>query len=69
MIFQEPMTSLDPLYTIGNQLIEPIMHHQKIGVAEAKARAIDMMKLVKIQEPNGAWALTPMKCPVASASV
>ena len=29
MIFQEPMTSLDPLYTIGNQLIEPIMQHQQ----------------------------------------
>jgi oligopeptide transport system ATP-binding protein len=52
MIFQEPMTSLDPLYTIGNQLIEPIMHHQKIGAAEAKARAIEMMKLVKIQDPE-----------------
>jgi oligopeptide transport system ATP-binding protein len=52
MIFQEPMTSLDPLYTIGNQLIEPIMHHQKIGAAEASARAIDMMKLVKIQDPE-----------------
>ncbi len=52
MIFQEPMTSLDPLYTIGNQLIEPIMHHQKIGPAEAKSRAIEMMKLVKIQDPE-----------------
>ena len=31
MIFQEPMTSLDPLYTIGSQLMEPIMHHQKVG--------------------------------------
>ena len=52
MIFQEPMTSLDPLYTIGNQLIEPIMHHQKIGCAAAKARAIEMLKLVKIQDPE-----------------
>ena len=52
MIFQEPMTSLDPLYTIGSQLIEPIMHHQKIDAAEAKARALEMMKLVKIQEPE-----------------
>ncbi len=52
MIFQEPMTSLDPLYTIGNQLIEPIVHHQKISVSEAKARAIEMMKLVKIQDPE-----------------
>jgi oligopeptide transport system ATP-binding protein len=52
MIFQEPMTSLDPLYTIGNQLIEPIMHHQKIDAAAAKARALEMMKLVRIQEPE-----------------
>jgi ABC-type microcin C transport system duplicated ATPase subunit YejF len=52
MIFQEPMTSLDPLYTIGNQLIEPIMHHQRIGGSEAYKRAIEMMKLVKIQDPE-----------------
>jgi ABC-type microcin C transport system duplicated ATPase subunit YejF len=50
MIFQEPMTSLDPLYTIGNQLMEPIMHHQKIGAEAARARAIDMLKLVRIPE-------------------
>ncbi len=52
MIFQEPMTSLDPLYTIGNQLVEPIMHHQKIGWKEANTKAIDMLKLVKIPEPE-----------------
>ncbi len=52
MIFQEPMTSLDPLYTIGNQLIEPIMHHQKIGWDAANERAIEMLNLVKIAEPK-----------------
>jgi len=52
MIFQEPMTSLDPLYTIGDQLIEPIMHHQKIGAAAARARAIEMLKLVRIPDPE-----------------
>ena len=52
MIFQEPMTSLDPLYTIGNQLIEPIMHHQKTNWAAANERAIDMLKLVKIADPE-----------------
>ena len=52
MIFQEPMTSLDPLYTIGNQLIEPIMHHQKLGADVARARAIEMLQLVKIQDPE-----------------
>ena len=52
MIFQEPMTSLDPLYTIGSQLMEPIMHHQKIGAGEARARAIEMLTLVSIPEPE-----------------
>ena len=52
MIFQEPMTSLDPLYTIGNQLIEPIMHHQQIGRRCARARAVEMLKLVRIPEPE-----------------
>ena len=52
MIFQEPMTSLDPLYTIGSQLMEPILHHQKASTAEARARAIEMLKLVHIPDPE-----------------
>ncbi|MGQ0485568.1 MAG: ABC transporter ATP-binding protein [Hyphomicrobiales bacterium] len=52
MIFQEPMTSLDPLYTIGSQLMEPIMHHQKLGAGAARDRAIAMLKLVSITEPE-----------------
>jgi ABC-type microcin C transport system duplicated ATPase subunit YejF len=52
MIFQEPMTSLDPLYTIGNQLIEPIMHHLKLDAGAARKRAIEMLELVKIKEPE-----------------
>ncbi len=50
MIFQEPMTSLDPLYTIGSQLIEPIMHHSGIGAEEARQRALDLLQLVRIPE-------------------
>ncbi|MFB5088513.1 ABC transporter ATP-binding protein [Psychrobacillus sp. PGGUH221] len=47
MIFQEPMTSLNPLFTIGNQLIEAITLHKKDwSKKEAKARAIEMLKLV-----------------------
>src|SRR5690606_18689682 len=38
MIFQEPMTSLDPLYSIGNQLMEPIRRHRSLSRAEAKDR-------------------------------
>jgi ABC-type microcin C transport system duplicated ATPase subunit YejF len=52
MIFQEPMTSLDPLYTIGNQLIEPIRRHTNLDSAAARIRALEMMELVKIKEPE-----------------
>jgi oligopeptide transport system ATP-binding protein len=52
MIFQEPMTSLDPLYTIGNQLIEPIRHHQALTTAEARQRALALLSLVKIPDPE-----------------
>ncbi|WP_461204799.1 ABC transporter ATP-binding protein [Clostridium sp. DL1XJH146] len=48
MIFQEPMTSLNPLFTIGNQMIESIMLHLKMKKKEAKGYAIDMLKQVGI---------------------
>jgi ABC-type microcin C transport system duplicated ATPase subunit YejF len=50
MIFQEPMTSLDPLYTIGNQVIEPIMHHAGVNSADARTRALEMLNLVRIPD-------------------
>lgn len=46
MIFQEPMTSLNPVYTIGNQLIEAIRLHQKMDKKQARKRAIEIMKHV-----------------------
>jgi ABC-type microcin C transport system duplicated ATPase subunit YejF len=52
MIFQEPMTSLDPLYTIGNQVIEPIIRHSHLSAAAAHARALEMLQLVKIKDPE-----------------
>ena len=52
MIFQDPMTSLNPVYTIGNQMIEMILEHEAIGKAEAKKRAIEMLKLVEIPDPE-----------------
>ncbi len=52
MIFQEPMTSLDPLYTIGNQLIEPIRRHRKLGAAEARKEALRLLQLVRIPDPE-----------------
>ncbi|MCS6936780.1 MAG: ABC transporter ATP-binding protein [Candidatus Bipolaricaulota bacterium] len=52
MIFQEPMTSLNPVYTIGNQIMEAIMLHQKVGRREARERAIEMLKAVGIPLPE-----------------
>ncbi|UCZ53110.1 ABC transporter ATP-binding protein [Bacillus shivajii] len=48
MIFQEPMTSLDPLYTIGFQIIEALKNHYKLSKKEARQKAIDLLKLVGI---------------------
>lgn len=52
MIFQEPMTSLDPLYTIGRQLAEPMVVHGGLSWKQAKAKALDLLKLVNIPEPE-----------------
>ena len=46
MIFQEPMTSLNPVLTIGEQIIEVLMYHQKMTKREARNRAIEMLELV-----------------------
>ncbi len=48
MIFQEPMTSLNPVFTVGNQIVEAIELHQGLKPKEARARAIEMLKLVGI---------------------
>ncbi len=52
MIFQEPMTSLNPSYTIGDQIIEAIQRHQGLDKAAARARAIEVLKLVRISSPE-----------------
>ncbi|MFV8828101.1 ABC transporter ATP-binding protein [Alkalihalobacterium sp. APHAB7] len=48
MIFQEPMTSLNPLFTIGDQLMEAIRNHNKLSKKKAREKAIDMLKVVGI---------------------
>ncbi|RWG80096.1 MAG: ABC transporter ATP-binding protein [Mesorhizobium sp.] len=52
MIFQEPMTSLDPLYTIGNQLIEPIRRHRGLNAQAAREEALKLLRLVHIPDPE-----------------
>ena len=48
MIFQEPMTSLNPVFTVGQQIMEALMLHTDMDKAKAKERAIEMLKMVKI---------------------
>lgn len=52
MVFQDPMTSLNPLYTIGDQLMETIIQHQKVSKEEAYKRAVEMLGMVQIPEPE-----------------
>ncbi|PYI56223.1 ABC transporter ATP-binding protein [Paenibacillus flagellatus] len=52
MIFQEPMTSLNPVFKIGSQIAEAIRFHMKLGKTEAWSRAVDMLKKVGIPRPE-----------------
>src|SRR5687767_10082478 len=52
MIFQEPMTSLNPVYAVGTQIVEAIRLHQKKSRREARERAIEMLRLVGIPAPE-----------------
>lgn len=52
MIFQEPMSALDPVFTIGQQIVETVRAHRRISHAEARRRAIDVLSQVGIPEPE-----------------
>ena len=52
MIFQEPMTSLNPVYRVGKQIVEAIRTHEKISKKEARERAIDLLRKVGIPSPE-----------------
>ena len=52
MIFQEPMTSLNPVLSIGRQIAETVVVHQKVGRREALDRSVEMLRLVQIAEPE-----------------
>jgi oligopeptide/dipeptide ABC transporter ATP-binding protein len=52
MIFQEPMTSLNPVFTVGNQIGEAIRLHQGLGKKQTREKTIEMLRLVKIADPE-----------------
>lgn len=59
MIFQEPMTSLNPVYTCGDQVMEAILLHQKVSKKEAKERTIDLFKEVQLPRPEAIFDSYP----------
>ena len=52
MIFQEPMTSLNPVFTVGNQLVETILEHKDLSRVDALKEAIELLRLVQIPAPE-----------------
>ncbi|MBI9038533.1 MAG: ABC transporter ATP-binding protein [Bacteroidales bacterium] len=59
MIFQEPMTSLNPVFKCGNQIIEAILEHQKISKKSAKEKVISLLKEVKLSNPEKVYQSYP----------
>ncbi len=59
MVFQEPMTSLNPVLTIGRQLTETLEHHLKMSKAEARERAVELLTMVGISDPDRRLAQYP----------
>jgi oligopeptide/dipeptide ABC transporter ATP-binding protein len=52
MIFQEPMTSLNPVFTVGDQVAEAVLLHKACGREEARTRALEMLRLVRLADPE-----------------
>jgi peptide/nickel transport system ATP-binding protein len=52
MIFQEPMTTLDPVFTIGEQIVETVVRHERVSPRAARGRALELLELVQIPSPE-----------------
>jgi peptide/nickel transport system ATP-binding protein len=61
MIFQEPMSSLNPAFTIGDQIVEGLLRHRRISRADAQARAIEVLRQVRIPAPEQRFHEYPHK--------
>jgi peptide/nickel transport system ATP-binding protein len=59
MILQDPKYSLNPVMTIGRQIVETLKTHERIGYSEAKKRALDMLEAVQIRDPERVFNLYP----------
>ena len=61
MVFQEPLTSFDPLYTIGDQISESVRQHTGLGRGQARARAVELLATVGIPQPDLAYDEYPFQ--------
>ena len=68
MIFQEPMTSLNPVYRVGDQIVEAIQAHEQVDKKDAWARAVEMLRLVGIPARRSARTTIRTRCPAVCAS-
>lgn len=59
MIFQEPLTALDPVYSLGDQIVEAIRRHEPVSVADARKRALELFERVRIPSPERRLAAFP----------
>jgi peptide/nickel transport system ATP-binding protein len=59
MIFQEPMLAFDPVYTVGEQIAESVLRHQRVDRAAARARALEMLEHVRIPSPERRYDAYP----------
>ena len=52
MVFQEPMTSLNPVFTVGDQIVEAVWAHRRLPLRQARERAVELLDLVRIPDPR-----------------
>ena len=69
MIFQEPMTSLNPVFTVGDQIAEAYQIHENLSKKQAMDKAVEMLKLVGIPSPEKESGNTPSSYPAVCANV